>query len=101
MEEGAVGEEAGASAVDSDDSLPQPTPIPLVETMDEALPPDMLTGTPGTSSVFQSAWVPPYTPPYTPPFTPLPNTDSSFKGLVCRLHALMPLTNVLCEVYLI
>ncbi|KAJ8248503.1 hypothetical protein GJAV_G00242730 [Gymnothorax javanicus] len=55
MEEGAVGEEAGASAVDSDDSLPQPTPIPLVETMDEPLAPDMISGTPGTSSVFQSA----------------------------------------------
>ncbi|KAJ8250600.1 hypothetical protein COCON_G00225220 [Conger conger] len=55
MEEGAVGEEAGPSAVDSDDSLPQPTPIPLVETMDEALAPDMISGTPGTSSVFQSA----------------------------------------------
>ncbi|KAG9344610.1 hypothetical protein JZ751_011282 [Albula glossodonta] len=55
MEEGAVGEEAGASAVDSDDSLPQPTPIPLVETMDEALAPDIISGTPGTSSVFQSA----------------------------------------------
>ncbi|KAJ8418302.1 hypothetical protein AAFF_G00140110 [Aldrovandia affinis] len=54
MEEGAVGEEAGASAVDLDDPLPQPTPIPLVETMDEALGPD-ISGTPGTSSVFQSA----------------------------------------------
>ncbi|XP_018580423.1 baculoviral IAP repeat-containing protein 6 isoform X3 [Scleropages formosus] len=55
MEEGAVGEEAGASAVDSDDSLAQPTPIPLVESIDEALAPDIIAGTPGTHSVFQSA----------------------------------------------
>ncbi|XP_035256804.1 baculoviral IAP repeat-containing protein 6 [Anguilla anguilla] len=51
MEEGAVGEEAGASAGDSDDSLPQPTPIPLVETMDEALAPDMISGAPPLSSL--------------------------------------------------
>ncbi|XP_064879297.1 baculoviral IAP repeat-containing protein 6 isoform X16 [Oncorhynchus nerka] len=58
MDEGAVGEEAGASSsagIDSDDSLAQPTPIPLVETIDEALSPDIIAGTPGTSSVFQSA----------------------------------------------
>lgn len=60
MDEGAVGEEAGASSssagIDSD-SLAQPTPIPLVETIDEALAPDIIAGTPGTSSVFQSALV--------------------------------------------
>ncbi|XP_064788418.1 baculoviral IAP repeat-containing protein 6 isoform X5 [Oncorhynchus masou masou] len=58
MDEGAVGEEAGASSsagIDSDDSLAQPTPIPLVETIDEAMSPDIIAGTPGTSSVFQSA----------------------------------------------
>ncbi|XP_071013355.1 dual E2 ubiquitin-conjugating enzyme/E3 ubiquitin-protein ligase BIRC6 isoform X19 [Oncorhynchus clarkii lewisi] len=58
MDEGAVGEEAGASSsagIDSDDSLAQPTPIPLAETIDEALSPDIIAGTPGTSSVFQSA----------------------------------------------
>ncbi|XP_050990219.1 baculoviral IAP repeat-containing protein 6 isoform X2 [Labeo rohita] len=56
--EGAGADEAGAAAasvVDSDDSLPQPTPIPLVETIDEPLGPDIIAGTPGTSSVFQSA----------------------------------------------
>ncbi|XP_036815670.1 baculoviral IAP repeat-containing protein 6 isoform X7 [Oncorhynchus mykiss] len=56
MDEGAVGEEAGASSssagIDSD-SLS--TPIPQVETIDEALVPDIIAGTPGTSSVFQSA----------------------------------------------
>ncbi|CAB1312602.1 unnamed protein product, partial [Coregonus sp. 'balchen'] len=59
MGEEAVGEEAGASSssagIDSDDSLAQPTPIPQVETIDEALAPDIIAGTPGTSSVFQSA----------------------------------------------
>ncbi|XP_028279451.1 baculoviral IAP repeat-containing protein 6 isoform X1 [Parambassis ranga] len=53
------GEEAGASSssagADSDDSLPQPAPIPLVESIDEALVPDIIAGTTGTSSVFQSA----------------------------------------------
>ncbi|XP_016428418.1 baculoviral IAP repeat-containing protein 6-like [Sinocyclocheilus rhinocerous] len=57
--EGAGADEAGAASssvvVDSDDSLPQPTPIPLVETIDEPLGPDIIAGTPGTSSVFQSA----------------------------------------------
>ncbi|XP_066552631.1 baculoviral IAP repeat-containing protein 6 isoform X3 [Amia ocellicauda] len=51
MEEGAVGEEAGASAGDSDDSLQQPTPIPLVETIDEALTPDIIAGAPPLSSL--------------------------------------------------
>ncbi|XP_037398087.1 baculoviral IAP repeat-containing protein 6 isoform X3 [Pygocentrus nattereri] len=59
MEEGAVGDEAGASSssagLDSDDSLPQPTPLTLVETIDEPLGPDLIAGTPGTSSAFQSA----------------------------------------------
>ncbi|KAM3863276.1 dual E2 ubiquitin-conjugating enzyme/E3 ubiquitin-protein ligase BIRC6 [Diretmus argenteus] len=59
MDEVAVGEEAGASSslagLDSDDSLPQPAPIPLLESIDEALAPDIIAGTPGTSSVFQSA----------------------------------------------
>ncbi|XP_035610135.1 baculoviral IAP repeat-containing protein 6 isoform X14 [Oncorhynchus keta] len=57
MDEGVVGEEAGASSsagIDSDDSLAQPTPIPHVETIDEALSPDIIAGTPGTSSVFQN-----------------------------------------------
>lgn len=60
--DGAGADEAGAassSVVDSDDSLPQPTPIPLVETIDEPLGPDIIAGTPGTSSVFQSALVTP------------------------------------------
>lgn len=56
-----VGEEAGASSStavpDSDDSLPQPQSVPLVESIDEALVPDIIAGTPGTTSVFQSAWV--------------------------------------------
>ncbi|KPP76527.1 baculoviral IAP repeat-containing protein 6-like, partial [Scleropages formosus] len=51
MEEGAVGEEAGASAVDSDDSLAQPTPIPLVESIDEALAPDIIAGAPPLTSL--------------------------------------------------
>lgn len=63
MDEVAVGEEAGASSssagADSDDSLPQAAPIPLVESIDEALVPDIIAGTTGTSSVFQSAWVAP------------------------------------------
>ncbi|XP_024864880.1 baculoviral IAP repeat-containing protein 6 isoform X2 [Kryptolebias marmoratus] len=54
-----VGEEAGASSssavVDSDDSLSQPASIPLVESIDEGLVPDIIAGTTGTSSVFQSA----------------------------------------------
>ncbi|XP_032409947.1 baculoviral IAP repeat-containing protein 6 isoform X3 [Xiphophorus hellerii] len=59
MEEVVVGEEAGASSssavADSDDSLAQPSTIPLVETIDEALVPDIIAGTTGTSTVFQSA----------------------------------------------
>lgn len=65
MDEVAGGEDAGASSssagADSDDSLPQPAPIPLVESIDEALVPDIISGTTGTSSVFQSAWVAPTT----------------------------------------
>ncbi|KAI9525107.1 Baculoviral IAP repeat-containing protein 6 [Dissostichus eleginoides] len=59
MDDGACGEEAGASSssagVDSDDCLPQPAPIPLVESIDEALVPDIIAGTTGASSIFQSA----------------------------------------------
>lgn len=58
----AVGEEAGASCssavADSDDTLAQPPPIPLVETMDDALVPDMMAGAPGGSAAFQSRWSP-------------------------------------------
>ncbi|XP_078085695.1 dual E2 ubiquitin-conjugating enzyme/E3 ubiquitin-protein ligase BIRC6 isoform X6 [Mustelus asterias] len=50
MEEGAVGEDAGASAADPDDSLPQPPVIPLVEAIDEPLTPD-ITGAPSASSL--------------------------------------------------
>lgn len=56
-----VCEEAGASSssavADSEDSLSQPASIPLVESIDEALVPDIIAGTTGTSSEFQSAWV--------------------------------------------
>uniref|UniRef100_A0A3Q3KMW9 Dual E2 ubiquitin-conjugating enzyme/E3 ubiquitin-protein ligase BIRC6 n=1 Tax=Monopterus albus TaxID=43700 RepID=A0A3Q3KMW9_MONAL len=55
MDEGAVGDEAGASSssagADSDDSLPQPAPIPLVESIDEALVPDIIAGAPPLSSL--------------------------------------------------
>ncbi|KAI3362796.1 hypothetical protein L3Q82_001656 [Scortum barcoo] len=55
MDEVAVGEEAGASSssagADSDDSLPQPAPIPLVESIDEALVPDIIAGAPPLSSL--------------------------------------------------
>ncbi|XP_035610138.1 baculoviral IAP repeat-containing protein 6 isoform X17 [Oncorhynchus keta] len=54
MDEGVVGEEAGASSsagIDSDDSLAQPTPIPHVETIDEALSPDIIAGAPPLSSL--------------------------------------------------
>lgn len=61
MDEVVVGEEAGTSSssagADSEDSLSQTAPIPLVESIDEALVPDIIAGTTGTSSVFQSAWV--------------------------------------------
>ncbi|XP_059504666.1 baculoviral IAP repeat-containing protein 6 isoform X9 [Stegostoma tigrinum] len=50
MEEGAVGEDAGASTADSDDTLPQPPVIPLVESIDEPLTPD-ITGAPSASSL--------------------------------------------------
>lgn len=65
MDEVAGGEDAGASSssagADSDDSLPQPAPIPLVESIDEAPVPDIIYGTTGASSVFQSAWIAPTT----------------------------------------
>ncbi|KAJ8014186.1 hypothetical protein DPEC_G00037640 [Dallia pectoralis] len=55
MDEGASGEEAGASSssagIDSDDSLAQPTPIPLVETMEDALAPEIIAGAPPLSSL--------------------------------------------------
>ncbi|KAM6407256.1 dual E2 ubiquitin-conjugating enzyme/E3 ubiquitin-protein ligase BIRC6 isoform 4-T4 [Pluvialis apricaria] len=49
MEESALGEDAGASAVDSDDSLQQST-VQLVETIDEPLTHD-ITGAPPLSSL--------------------------------------------------
>ncbi|XP_052539942.1 baculoviral IAP repeat-containing protein 6 isoform X5 [Tympanuchus pallidicinctus] len=49
MEEGALGEDAGASAGDSDDSLQPPT-VQLVETIDEPLTHD-ITGAPPLSSL--------------------------------------------------
>uniref|UniRef100_A0A8C1V3E6 Dual E2 ubiquitin-conjugating enzyme/E3 ubiquitin-protein ligase BIRC6 n=1 Tax=Cyprinus carpio TaxID=7962 RepID=A0A8C1V3E6_CYPCA len=53
--EGAGADEAGAASssvvVDSDDSLPQPTPIPLVPTIDEPLGPDIIAGAPPLSSL--------------------------------------------------
>ncbi|KAK5907970.1 hypothetical protein CgunFtcFv8_016068 [Champsocephalus gunnari] len=59
IDDGACGEEAGASSssagADSDDCLPQPPPIPLIESIDEALVPDIIAGTTGASSIFQSA----------------------------------------------
>lgn len=59
MDEVAIAEEAGASSsaagADSDDSLPQPPTIPLVESIDEGLVPDIIAGTAGTPSVFHSA----------------------------------------------
>uniref|UniRef100_A0A8C9ZQ87 Dual E2 ubiquitin-conjugating enzyme/E3 ubiquitin-protein ligase BIRC6 n=1 Tax=Sander lucioperca TaxID=283035 RepID=A0A8C9ZQ87_SANLU len=55
MDEVAGGEEAGASSssagADSDDSLSQPAPIPLVESIDEALVPDIIAGGPPLSSL--------------------------------------------------
>lgn len=70
MEEVVVGEEAGASSssavADSDDSLAQPSTIPLVETIDEALVPDIIAGTAGTSTVFQSMWDPSIRSPHVP-----------------------------------
>ena len=50
-----VCEEACASSssvgADSDDSLPQPSSIPLVESIDEAMVPDIISGTAGFSWV--------------------------------------------------
>ncbi|KAG2467020.1 BIRC6 protein, partial [Polypterus senegalus] len=46
VDEGIVAEEPGASAGDSDDSLQQPNAIPLVESIDEALAPDIAGATP-------------------------------------------------------
>lgn len=77
-EGGAMGEEAGAAAAcasacagaEPEEALAQPSPLPLVESIDEALAPDLIAGTPGSSSsVFQSALVFPSvtTFPLTPP----------------------------------
>ncbi|CAH2249474.1 baculoviral IAP repeat-containing 6 isoform X1 [Pelobates cultripes] len=41
LDDGAMGEEAGASAADSDDVLQQSSVLPLVETVDEPLTPDI------------------------------------------------------------
>lgn len=61
IDEVVVGEDPGTSSSivgpDSDESLPQPPPIPLVECIDEALEPDIITGTTGISSIFQGGWV--------------------------------------------
>ncbi|XP_077439054.1 dual E2 ubiquitin-conjugating enzyme/E3 ubiquitin-protein ligase BIRC6 isoform X1 [Vanacampus margaritifer] len=55
MDEVTVAEEAGASSssvgVEPDDPLPQPTPIPLVESIDETLVPDIIAGAPPLSSL--------------------------------------------------
>ncbi|XP_061767077.1 baculoviral IAP repeat-containing protein 6 isoform X1 [Nerophis ophidion] len=55
MDEVSVAEEAGASSssvgVDTDDPLPQPTQIPLVESIDEALVPDIIAVPPPLSSL--------------------------------------------------
>ena len=73
MDEGALGEEAGASSssagADSDDAMPQPQAVPLVETMDYALGPDIVAGTLGTS-VFQSALVGPARDPHPSTLSP-------------------------------
>ncbi|CAJ0938650.1 unnamed protein product [Ranitomeya imitator] len=50
LDEAGLGEEAAASAGDSDDSLQQSSVIPLVETVDEPLTPD-ITGAPPLSSL--------------------------------------------------
>lgn len=88
MDEGAaMGEEAGAAAAacasastsaEPEETLAQPSPLPLVESIDEALAPDIIAGTPGSSSsVFQSALVGPSVTtfpltPSNPPFLPPP-----------------------------
>ncbi|XP_035388618.1 baculoviral IAP repeat-containing protein 6 isoform X6 [Electrophorus electricus] len=55
LEEGAVSEEPGPASssggADSDDSLPQATPLTLVETIDEPLGPDLIAGAPPLSSL--------------------------------------------------
>uniref|UniRef100_A0A3P8PMR4 Dual E2 ubiquitin-conjugating enzyme/E3 ubiquitin-protein ligase BIRC6 n=1 Tax=Astatotilapia calliptera TaxID=8154 RepID=A0A3P8PMR4_ASTCA len=55
MDEVVVCEEAGTSSssagADSEDSLSQPAPIPLVESIDEALVPDIIAGAPPLSSL--------------------------------------------------
>ncbi|KAM3606446.1 uncharacterized protein V6R79_016382 [Siganus canaliculatus] len=55
MDEAAAAEEVGAASssagADSDDSLPQPAPIPLVDSIDEALVPDIIAGAPPLSSL--------------------------------------------------
>ncbi|KAM9726353.1 LOW QUALITY PROTEIN: dual E2 ubiquitin-conjugating enzyme/E3 ubiquitin-protein ligase BIRC6 [Menidia menidia] len=56
MDEVGGGEEAGASSssaagADSDDSLPQAASIPLVESIDEALVPDIIAGAPPLPSM--------------------------------------------------
>uniref|UniRef100_A0A669AXF0 Dual E2 ubiquitin-conjugating enzyme/E3 ubiquitin-protein ligase BIRC6 n=1 Tax=Oreochromis niloticus TaxID=8128 RepID=A0A669AXF0_ORENI len=55
MDEVVVGEEAGTSSssagADSEDSLSQTAPIPLVESIDEALVPDIIAGAPPLSSL--------------------------------------------------
>lgn len=64
-EEGAAASSSSAAAAaDSDDSLLQSVSVPLVESIDEALVPDIIAGTAGASSVFQSAWVAPSSTPY-------------------------------------
>ncbi|XP_056423373.1 baculoviral IAP repeat-containing protein 6 isoform X3 [Hyla sarda] len=50
LDESAMGEEAAASAGDSDDSLQQSSVIPLVEAVDEPLTPD-ISGAPALSSL--------------------------------------------------
>lgn len=58
LDEVAAAEEVGPSSsslgADSDDSLPQPAAFPLVESIDEALVPDIIAGTTGISSVLQN-----------------------------------------------
>uniref|UniRef100_A0A668S363 Dual E2 ubiquitin-conjugating enzyme/E3 ubiquitin-protein ligase BIRC6 n=1 Tax=Oreochromis aureus TaxID=47969 RepID=A0A668S363_OREAU len=55
MDEVVVGDEAGTSSssagADSEDSLSQTAPIPLVESIDEALVPDIIAGAPPLSSL--------------------------------------------------
>ncbi|CAH2249482.1 baculoviral IAP repeat-containing 6 [Pelobates cultripes] len=50
LDDGAMGEEAGASAADSDDVLQQSSVLPLVETVDEPLTPD-ISGAPPLSAL--------------------------------------------------